>query len=71
MVNNQPVVVLHDDSDSEHVRVVTIPCDVCRQTFAYRFVGAFREDALLPIDRVCRQCFPAWYLSWSRQNGWA
>lgn len=55
------MVVPHDGNDSELIRVVPISCVICRQSFPYWFVGTFHENALLPIDRVRRPCFSAWY----------
>lgn len=52
------------------MRVVELSCRVCHQPFAYQYVGAWRDDLLLPIDHVCRACFPAWYHGWAHAHGW-
>ena len=52
------------------VHVQPVPCLVCSRTFDYRYYGPYHEDALRPIDQVCRECLPAWAARWSEQMGW-
>lgn len=70
MLDNPMATPRSDDVDPRHLHAVAIPCLVCHQPFLYRHVGPFRDETLMPIDRVCRPCFPLWYHAWAQGTGW-
>lgn len=67
------VEVLSGPSSDDRRPVVTVShtCAVCGHEFPYRYSGLYRDDALQPIDFICRACLPAWYARWAVAHGWS